>query len=167
MDEQTEVKYGIDKKRLRLIIIVAAAVLFFVGQSVYLRTRDNTQPTQNVNDVSYQNAYEYLLECAKNMQVLDVTNGSETDKIGQRGVIYAQKSEVAKMTGEEFKKFGEYVETFSYNWLTIAFEDGTGVVFQGCNGDLPGYGKLDEYGRTENETIIKTADNKPLSEYLK
>ena len=61
MDEQTEVKYGIDKKRLRLIIIVAAAVLFFVGQSVYLRTRDNTQPTQNVNDVSYQNAYEYLL----------------------------------------------------------------------------------------------------------
>lgn len=80
-----------------------------------------------------------------NISERPVMNGFKTERIGTYGLVMMDK-DFLKAYGEE--KFVEYVNTVvagkDYNWFTIDFGDGTGLVFTGCNTLVITYAELDE-----------------------
>lgn len=86
--------------------------------------------------------YNFLLDCDAKTE--DVKSGSG-DVIGQRAYISVLKSQLSGLTVENFAEFAEtVVKDSGYNYFTIKCDDGTGIVFTGCNVVLIDYGFLDD-----------------------
>lgn len=86
--------------------------------------------------------YNFLLDC--DVKTEDVKSGSG-DVIGQRAYISVLKSQLSDLTAENFAEFSEtVVKDSGYNYFTIKCDDGTGIVFTGCNVVLIDYGFLDD-----------------------
>lgn len=81
-----------------------------------------------------------------------VMNGTKTERIGSYGRIIMSKDDMKALTSGQFFKYAEeFVCSFqgTYNWFTIKFNDGTGIIFPGCFLSFD-YGELNEYGEVEN-----------------
>lgn len=86
--------------------------------------------------------YNFLLDC--DVKTEDVKSGSG-DVIGQRAYISVLKSQLSGLTAENFAEFSEtVVKDSGYNYFTVKCDDGTGIVFTGCNVVLIDYGSLDD-----------------------
>lgn len=81
------------------------------------------------------------------VEVYTVMNGSSTAAIGERALIEIPKHKVDELTAEQFNDFLETkVKGSGYNWFTIDFGDGTGIVFAGCDIEIPTYCRLSDEG---------------------
>lgn len=93
----------------------------------------------------YPEMYNILLDCK--VKTADVMNGFGTDVIGQRAYIDILKSELLKVTEDDYKEFVEtVVKDSGYNYVSIMCEDGTGIVFPGSLSLIATYGELDKDG---------------------
>lgn len=88
------------------------------------------------------------------ISVRQVMNGSKTSVIGERAIIWEYKEELKTISAEKFDEFLlSEIDGKDYNWFTIGFlEDGTGIVFTGCDISMPVYGDLTAEGMI-SETI--------------
>lgn len=88
------------------------------------------------------------------ISVRQVMNGSKTSVIGERAIIWEYKEELKNISAEKFDEFLlSEIDGKDYNWFTIGFlEDGTGIVFTGCDISMPVYGDLTAEGMI-SETI--------------
>lgn len=81
------------------------------------------------------------------VQVHEVMNGAKTEVIGERAEVVFSKDVAKTLTKEQFVEFCyEVVDGSGYNWFTISFEDGTGIVFAGSNASNATYGEIDADG---------------------
>lgn len=77
----------------------------------------------------------------------EVKNGTKTEVIGKRAEVVFDKELAKALTNEEFVEFCyTVVDGSGYNWVTISFGDGTGIVFAGSNPSMATYGEIDEEG---------------------
>ena len=83
----------------------------------------------------------------------DIYSGDRSKILGKYGYISISKKTLQTVTAEEFIEFAQQQATYSsfYNWVSIICDDGTGILFSGCNMYYPTYGKLDSDG-----SIIET-----------
>lgn len=80
------------------------------------------------------------------VNVYPVTSGGG-EQIGERAAVEVDKSAASALTAEEFAAFCEQrVDGSGYNWFTVDFGDGTGLVFTGCNTLIVNYCHLDDEG---------------------
>lgn len=87
------------------------------------------------------------------IKVYTVLNGSGNAVIGERAEIIVSKASIKELSPEEFNDFLENeISGSGYNWFTIDFNDGTGIVFTGCDIELPIFGKIGDEGMLQ-ETI--------------
>lgn len=88
------------------------------------------------------------------ISVRQIMNGSETSVIGERAIIWEYKEELKTVSAKKFDEFLlSEIDGKDYNWFTIGFlEDGTGIVFTGCDISMPVYGDLTAEGMI-SETI--------------
>ncbi len=85
------------------------------------------------------------------IKVYNIWNGSGTSIIGQRAEITVTKEEIKALSSEEFNEFLENeVADSGYNWFTIDFNDGTGIVFAGCDIYMPEHCILGDEGMAHN-----------------
>lgn len=81
------------------------------------------------------------------IKVYSVLNGSGNAVIGKRAEITVSKDSIKDLPPEEFNAFMENEIAGSvYNWFTIDFNDGTGIIFVGCDITQPTYGKIGDEG---------------------
>ncbi len=81
------------------------------------------------------------------IQTENVWTGDKSKIIGARAFIQISKSEMENITPEQYIEFAKSkIDGSGYNWFTIMFEDGTGIVFAGCYTPLADYGNLDSEG---------------------
>lgn len=87
---------------------------------------------------------------AGNIKIYDVVNGSGNTIIGKRAIILVNKEALKSMPTDEYNSFLENeISGSGYNWFTIEFKDGTGIVFAGCDIDSCMYGLIDSDGMLE------------------
>ena len=85
--------------------------------------------------------------CSAQIKELCVA-GADGNTISVRGLITAKKQQLKDITQAQFKSFClQKITRSRYLWLTIRFEDGTGLVFFGNNATSVVYCKLDENDR--------------------
>ena len=71
--------------------------------------------------------------------------GADGKPISSCGVITAKKAQLKDITQAQFKSFClQRITRSRYLWLTVRFEDSTGIVFFGNNASSAVYCKLDE-----------------------
>ena len=78
----------------------------------------------------------------------DIYSGDRSKILGKYGYISIPKETLRTVTAEEFIEFAQQQATYSsvYNWVSIICDDGTGILFSGCDMYYPTYGKLDSDG---------------------
>lgn len=87
------------------------------------------------------------------IKVYSVLNGSGNAVIGERAEITVSKDLIMDLSPEEYNVFLENeVAGSGYNWFTIDFDDGTGIIFAGCDIELSTYCKIGDEGMLK-ETI--------------
>lgn len=96
---------------------------------------ENINPSQNNN---------LLLNCTVSTD--DVMSGDRTNILGTYAYITVDKNTLKSVSEEDFSAFCDYVSDCSYNWFSIICEDGTGIVFSGCDINMPTYGEVDSDG---------------------
>lgn len=96
---------------------------------------ENINPSQNNN---------LLLNCT--VATDDVMSGDRTNILGTYAYITVDKNTLKSVSEEDFSAFCDYVSDCSYNWFSIICEDGTGIVFSGCDINMPTYGEVDSDG---------------------
>lgn len=79
----------------------------------------------------------------------EVKNGSGTDTVGTRAYVKVKKAALKNISKDDFSAFCDYVKTCDYNWFTVSCDDGTGIVFNGCDVSIIQYGELDDTGRSD------------------
>lgn len=96
----------------------------------------------------YPEMYNILLDCK--VKTADVMNGFGTDVIGRRAYIDILKSELLKVSEDDYKEFVEaVVKDSGYNYVSIMCEDGTGIMFSGSIYFIGMYGNLSKDGSIE------------------
>lgn len=82
------------------------------------------------------------------LQTKKFYSGDKSKILGSYGCISIEKDVLKTVTMDEFIEFAQnVVETATgLNWISIMCEDGTGIVFAGCETYCPMYGKIDEDG---------------------
>lgn len=91
----------------------------------------------------------------------DVKSGSG-NVIGKCAYTKIKKSEFSELTTEDFLEFcNQCVNDSEYNWVSIIFEDETGICFLSSATNLATYGRLDNQGAVEEtiEDVIITKDS--------
>ena len=89
--------------------------------------------------------FNFLLDL--DVKTEDVKSGNG-DVIGERAYVSTLKSKLAEITAENLMEFADTVVYESgYYWFTIKCDDGTGIMFAGCDTLFPSYGVLDDVGR--------------------
>lgn len=81
--------------------------------------------------------------------------------IGTRMVAEIGKAEAQTATQEEFCAWVDKYVSSDYQYVTVDFGDGTGLVFTGGSKDLCEYGELDDAGRvvTAEQTFVRSGDS--------
>lgn len=88
-----------------------------------------------------------------NCEVMEADVKSGSGKvIGTRAYIEFPRKEFDKLSDEQIAEFAqEVIDGADYNYFTIDFGDGTGVVFSGCNIVAASIGDIDETGAIVKE----------------
>lgn len=74
---------------------------------------------------------------------LPITNSTKTKVVGKRASISLTKDDARAATPEDFTEFArDVVDDSGFNWWTVIFDDGTGIVFNGSSILNPEYGKV-------------------------
>lgn len=122
---------------------------------------DSFQPEDDSEDDSENDLSETASVLGYPVLFEDVTNGSETDVIGQRAYIEVSKDELKDMDEEQYSELCSYVETLDNNWFSVVCDDRTGLVFTGCSSAIVTYGQLDDSGRIETSIgdIVKNGES--------
>lgn len=97
-----------------------------------------------------------------------VMNGAGNQQLGWHRYIEVKKSDALNTSGEDFADFvAKKIDGADAMWYTIVFDDGTGIVFAGCNPLLAEYGKLDTSDMTmaEAKGIICQTDDGTFYSY--
>lgn len=116
-----------------------------------------TQDEDAVKDTDTENPL-----MAAELYVEDVLNGNGTEKIGEYAYIVINNDLIETLTMEQYDEFcDEIVADSGYNWVSIRFYNGTGLVFQGSIPSVATYGKLDTSNRIEEVigTVMSTEEN--------
>lgn len=112
-----------------------------------VETEAETEKNVETESQSEEPASNILLDAK--VKTEDVKNGSGTDTVGTRAYIKAKKADLKNISADDFSAFCDYVKTCDYNWFTIVCDDGTGIVFNGCDVSIIQYGELDDTGRSD------------------
>lgn len=124
-------------RRINKLLIISAVVSATII-SVILITIMNTGGNSKILDPS-------------RIKIFDVMNESGTSSIGTRAELTVDKHSARNLSAQEFNSFIENTVSGSgYNWFTINFNDGTGIVFADCDISSPTYGKVDKEGMLES-----------------
>lgn len=106
------------------------------------------EASKNNNSSSNQKSTENIeLNYLKQLKTREnpVMNGVKTERIGTYGFVKAQKDLMKEVSESEYIDFcNERVSDSGYNWFTIDFGDGTGIVFAGSFSAVGTYGYIDE-----------------------
>jgi hypothetical protein len=125
------------KNSNKLLVIVPTALLVIAAVVVFLIT-------------SHAGGNDNILNPDK-IKIFTVLNDSGTKSIGTRAELTIDKDSAKSLSAQEFNSFIEIeVSGSEYNWFTIDFSDGTGIVFAGCDITLSTYGKIDDEGMLES-----------------
>lgn len=92
---------------------------------------------------------KYGYVCGYKIHTAPVMNGLKTERIGTYAYINAKKSDI---TGGDLVIIYNKIKDSNYNWFTVYFEDGTGVIYRGCSD--PEYGIMDEEYGVLNPILI-------------
>ena len=117
------------------------------------KTSSKTESNGKASDKTEQKIeLNYLKQL--NTRENPVMNGTRTEKIGTYGFIKAEKDIIEKEVSDaDYIEFcNDRVKDSGYNWFTIDFGDGTGIVFTGCIPATGTYGYIDQ-DRCLTETI--------------
>ncbi len=129
---------------------------------------DGAEPLQTEADSESDEPDTHESESILGYQVFfeDVSNGSESDIIGQRAYIEMPKSDLESLSEDQYSELCSYVETLDYNWFSVICDDNTGLVFTGCATTIVTYGQLDDLGRVDSTLgdIVKSGDSFSYSE---
>lgn len=92
--------------------------------------QDSKNSDNNKNNVSAKSRVSQL-----KLETLDVYNGFKTEVIGKCHVIKADKKTIFDFSADEWLEFkATFIDTHKEdNWLTIYFEDKTGIIFIGMD----------------------------------
>lgn len=92
--------------------------------------QDSKNSDNNKNNVSTKSRVSQL-----KLETLDVYNGFETEVIGKCHVIKADKKTIFDFSADEWLEFkATFIDTHKEDkWLTIYFEDKTGIIFTGMD----------------------------------
>ncbi len=96
------------------------------------------------------------------MKVRDVMNGTKNEKLGEYAYISVPLETMKKVTMEQYDEFCKTkVDDSGYNWVTIDFQDGTGLQFQGSTSSVSTYGTLDNEECIEESkgVVMMTGEN--------
>lgn len=108
-------------------------------------TAENDLKTENnvaVDEESVAKTGNPLLDTE--LVVADVMNGAGTKAIGESAFVVVDLETMKNVTEEQYHEFCEgVVRDSGYNWITIDFNNGTGLCFQGSSPALATYGKID------------------------
>lgn len=84
--------------------------------------------------------------------VVDVFNGTGTNKLGERAYITISTEQFESLTPEQIHEFAmEKVEGSEYSWFSIMTDSGIGLQFVGSMTAVISYGTLDEDGRIKED----------------
>jgi len=118
---------------------------------------ENVTPEESVDNAETGNP---LMDAE--LYVEDVLNGNGTEKIGEYAYIVINNDLIETLTMEQYDEFcDEVVADSGYNWVSIRFYNGTGLVFQGSIPSIATYGKLDTSNTIEEVigTVMSTEEN--------
>lgn len=120
---------------------------------------DADTPTEEIESTG-----NILLDAELNVD--DVMNGYGTEKIGEYAYISISKADALELSMEEYDAFcTTVVKDSGYNWVTIFFDDGTGLQFQGSLYTLATYGTLDSDGCIEESIGMVLSTEESVYEY--
>jgi len=113
------------------------------------KTTTTTSTTQSTKPTEPAVSLPELLEIESPLGnttgfVYDVLNGSKTEVIGQRGYIHMYKETLLNASDEDFVEFIKAIAAPGFNWVTIDFGDGTGIVVRGGVTEVIDYGSVVE-----------------------
>lgn len=123
-----------------------------VGEIDFEQERLNRQAEQVDTEHVFQNA---------EIKTAPVKSGSG-EVIGKRAYVEVSKEDAKKVPFNTFVTFQDYtIKDADYNYFTICFDDGTGIVYAGCVIQYPYYGKIDDTGSIiEAEGYLEIQDDK-------
>lgn len=125
---------------------------------------DETKNNVVASDEVVESTGNILLDAELN--VADVMNGLNTEKIGEYAYISVKKSEALELSMEEYDAFCiNVVKDSGYNWVTIIFDDGTGLQFQGSLYTVATYGTLDNDDCIEESIGMVISTEESIYEY--
>ncbi len=88
-----------------------------------------------------------------NAEIIVNDVGGTVEKDAKYAIVYMDIDVMKNITMEQYDEFCETVVNDSgYNWVTIDFQDGTGLAFSSSQSLVATYGEIDEKGRCR-ETI--------------
>lgn len=133
------------KKRIVALILVLSLLSILAacggGQQKELGTTSPSETTAPISDNPL---------IAAELERCSVMNGAGTEVIGVFGVVHISKSELNKITLEQYAEFCEEIvdgrDGDIYNWISIMCEDGTGIQFFSAQSAIASYGTMDADG---------------------
>ena len=140
------------KKPSKLVFIIPVIILDVIAVIVWLISSNSSNNNAILNP--------------DNIKINTVMNGLGTKPIGTRAELTVDKDSVKNLSDQDFDSFIETeIAGKEYNWFTIMFNDGTGIIFTGCDTTLPVYGKVDKEGMLEKPIgyIKRLQDNDEFS----
>ncbi|CAB1240183.1 exported protein of unknown function [Ruminococcaceae bacterium BL-4] len=129
-------------------------VLTSSKSSVSSSTSNSTIPKTSVSSKASSNPlmnYNFVTQ--------DERSGSGKT-IGKYGYISASKELTKNATQDQFKEFiNAHVKDSGLNYVSIIFEDGTGICFTGSNTEIIDYGNLNKDGSLKESIGTITLSN--------
>lgn len=126
------------KKKILLCLISTVLLCCGCGDSA---TPSKSTPIADTSEIKVADQSNVLLNCT--VMTDDVMSGDGANVLGTYAYISIDKNTLKSVSEEDFSAFCDYVSTCSYNWFSIICEDNTGIVFSGCDINMPSYGKVD------------------------
>lgn len=139
------------RKKLLMLLVLGLIGIGIVGcdETESAETEKTTETTESTEDKKTTEAIEEEKKESDNplMNAKVIVNELGS---GQYATISIDLDIMKNITMEQYDEFCTSVVSGSgYNWITIDFQDGTGLVFTGSNPVVATYSKIDMYGRSD------------------
>ena len=146
--------------RLHKIILLILILIIFVLTTIFGFLSDNINKTEaketDLTEMSYTN-HPQISDRYK----IKMFEFHKNDTVIIRGKINITKDDLKILSSKELDELFEYISSLTnYNWITISFADGTGILTLPENINLSFYGRLDDNGLISDMygTIVKNGD---------
>lgn len=147
------------RKKLLMLLVLGLIGIGIVGcdETESVETEKNTKTTESTEDKKTTEATEEEEKKSDNpllnAEIIVNDVGGTVEKDAKYAIVYMDIDVMKNITMEQYDEFcGTVVNDSGYNWVTIDFQDGTGLAFSSSQSLVATYGEIDEKGRCR-ETI--------------